>query len=194
MAEIPDDALLVYAINVHRTPVQPWTGNGIYLWDGLFITAAHVVGPGWITRPKVVIDGRDTPRWSALPPTSLGGAPAAVAPLALVLEREGATLQLTVAPQPGTTPPAHVSGYLAVVDDGLQTHVAAGENRGATLKQDAVVREFLPWSTPSAATPQTLRFTPKVGPDAGAMRHWVAVATDADTGRPLQAVTLACPR
>ena len=46
--------LLVYAVNIHRTPVQPWTGNGIYLWNGLFVTAAHVVGAGWMTRPKVV--------------------------------------------------------------------------------------------------------------------------------------------
>ena len=60
-AENPDDALLVYAVNIHRTPVQPWTGNGIYLWNGLFVTAAHVVGAGWITRPKVVIDGQEYP-------------------------------------------------------------------------------------------------------------------------------------
>lgn len=61
LAEIPDDALLVYAVNIHRTPVQPWTGNGIYLWNGLFVTAAHVVGTGWITRPKVVIEGQEYP-------------------------------------------------------------------------------------------------------------------------------------
>ena len=61
LAEIPDDALLVYAVNIHRTPVQPWTGNGIYLWNGLFVTAAHVVGAGWMTRPKVVIDGQEYP-------------------------------------------------------------------------------------------------------------------------------------
>jgi hypothetical protein len=60
-AENPDDALLVYAVNIHRTPVQPWTGNGIYLWNGLFVTAAHVVGAGWMTRPKVVIDGQEYP-------------------------------------------------------------------------------------------------------------------------------------
>lgn len=60
-AENPDDALLVYAVNIHRTPVQPWTGNGIYLGNGLFITAAHVVGTGWITRPKVVIEGQEYP-------------------------------------------------------------------------------------------------------------------------------------
>jgi hypothetical protein len=56
-----DNALLVYAVNIHRTPVQSWPGNGIYLGKGLFITAAHVVGAGWWTRPKVVIEGQEYP-------------------------------------------------------------------------------------------------------------------------------------
>jgi hypothetical protein len=60
-AESLDTALLVYAVNIHRTPVQSWPGNGIYLGRGLFITAAHVVGAGWFTRPKVVIEGREYP-------------------------------------------------------------------------------------------------------------------------------------
>jgi hypothetical protein len=51
----PDDSLLIYAVNIHRTPTQSWSGSGIYLGNGLFITAAHVVGHGWLTRPKVVI-------------------------------------------------------------------------------------------------------------------------------------------
>jgi hypothetical protein len=29
--------------------------------NGIFITAAHVVGRGWLTRPKVVIDGQEYP-------------------------------------------------------------------------------------------------------------------------------------
>jgi hypothetical protein len=60
-AENADDSLLPYAVNVHRTPIQPWPGYGIYLGKGLFITAAHVVGRGWLTRPKVVIAGQEFP-------------------------------------------------------------------------------------------------------------------------------------
>lgn len=56
-----DDSLLAYAVNVHRTPIQTWPGYGIYLGKGLFITAAHVVGRAWLTRPKVVIAGREYP-------------------------------------------------------------------------------------------------------------------------------------
>jgi hypothetical protein len=60
-ADSIDDSLLAYAVNVHRTPVQSWPGYGIYLGNGLFITAAHVVGRAWMTRPKIVIAGREYP-------------------------------------------------------------------------------------------------------------------------------------
>ena len=55
-----DDSLIVYAVNIHRTPMQSWgPGYGIYLGKGLFITAAHVAGHTWLTRPKVVIAGKE---------------------------------------------------------------------------------------------------------------------------------------
>jgi hypothetical protein len=54
-AQNADDTLLVYAVNVHQTPTQTWPGYGIYMGHGLFLTAAHVVGRAWWTRPKVVI-------------------------------------------------------------------------------------------------------------------------------------------
>lgn len=58
---ILDDSLLAYAVNIHRTPVQNWPGYGIYLGRGFFLTAAHVVGRAWMTRPKVVVAGQDYP-------------------------------------------------------------------------------------------------------------------------------------
>jgi hypothetical protein len=61
-AKGPDDTLLAYAVHIHRTPMQSWgPGAGIYLGKGLFITAAHVVGRAWMTRPKVVIAGQEYP-------------------------------------------------------------------------------------------------------------------------------------
>ena len=60
-AEDFSDSLLAYAVNIHRTPVQPWPGYGIYLGRGLFLTAAHVVGRAWMTRPKVVVAGQEYP-------------------------------------------------------------------------------------------------------------------------------------
>jgi len=139
--------------------------------------------------PQVIVDGRDTPDWSDLPPDSLAARrPSSVG---LRLERDASGLRLTVSPANGA--PARLGGYLAVVDDGLRTQVGAGENRGATLRQDGVVRELLPW-TASGAQATTLDFTPRTVPEAGIARHWVAVATDPDSGKPLQAVALACAR
>jgi hypothetical protein len=60
-AKTLDDSLLAYAVNVRRTPAQSWSGYGVYLGKGLFITAAHVVGHGWWTRPKIVSSGQEYP-------------------------------------------------------------------------------------------------------------------------------------
>src|SRR5579871_5125666 len=61
-ADDTDSSLLIYAVNIHRTPMQSWgPGYGIYLGKGLFITAAHVVGHSWWTRPKVAIKGEELP-------------------------------------------------------------------------------------------------------------------------------------
>src|SRR5947209_7802123 len=61
-AESADDSLLVYAVNIHRTPMQSWgPGYGIYLGNGLFVTAAHVAGHTWLTKPKVSIAGTEYP-------------------------------------------------------------------------------------------------------------------------------------
>jgi hypothetical protein len=60
-AQNADASLLAYAVNIHRTPEQSWNGYGIYLGKGLFITAAHVVGRAWLTRPKIVVAGQEYP-------------------------------------------------------------------------------------------------------------------------------------
>ncbi len=61
-AQTPDDSLMVYAVKLVKTPPfeKPETGDGIYLGQGLVITAAHVVG-NWplFTHPRVQIAGQD---------------------------------------------------------------------------------------------------------------------------------------
>jgi len=137
--------------------------------------------------PQVLVDGRDEPAWPRLPAAALQAhAPAVVD---MTLARDGAALELALAPRAGA--PAALAGYVAVVDDGMQTRVDGGENRGATLRQDSVVRELLAWSL-DGVQPATLRFASRTTPEPGATRHWVAVATDGAYGRPLQAVTLTC--
>lgn len=59
--QVAKDTLLPYAVNIHRTPTQTWPGYGIYLGRGLVLTAAHVVGRGWLTKPKVVLSGLEYP-------------------------------------------------------------------------------------------------------------------------------------
>ncbi len=149
----------------------------------------HTSGARFAYTPQVILDSHDAPNWSSYSPSSLQGkAPATVA---LKLDHDATGLALTVSP--GNGAPAKLSGYIAVVDDGMQTHVGAGENRGETLRQDGVVRELLPWNL-VGAQPATLRFTSSTALEPGATRHWVAVATDGVYGRPVQAVTLACAR
>jgi hypothetical protein len=49
----------MYAVDVFRTPKQPWPGYGIYFGQGLVITAAHVLGRfGWAT-PTLSIAGQE---------------------------------------------------------------------------------------------------------------------------------------
>jgi len=61
-AQTPEETLLVYAVNIHQTPMQTWgPGYGIYLGNGNFLTAAHVAGRTWFTRPKVTIADREYP-------------------------------------------------------------------------------------------------------------------------------------
>jgi len=61
-AQGADDTLLPYAVNIHQTPMQSWgPGSGIYLGKGVFITAAHVAGRTWRTRPKIAIAGQEYP-------------------------------------------------------------------------------------------------------------------------------------
>jgi hypothetical protein len=149
--------------------------------------ARRTSGARFSYTPEVIVDSRDEPDWSRLPATALQARmPATVD---MTLTQDAAGLALTLAPGAGA--PAQLSGYVAVVDDGMQTHVDAGENRGATLQQDSVVRELLPWNL-AGAQPATLRFTSRTTPEPGATRHWVAVATDGPYGRPVQAVALAC--
>ena len=63
-AQTADDSLKIYAVNVVKTPPlrKPVTGDGIYLGQGMVITAAHIVGHWpFFTRPHVLIGDQDLP-------------------------------------------------------------------------------------------------------------------------------------
>jgi hypothetical protein len=59
-----DEALRIYAVNVVKTSpfTERFTGYGVYLGQGLVLTAAHVVGYWpFFTHPRVLIAGQDLP-------------------------------------------------------------------------------------------------------------------------------------
>ena len=60
----PDGSLRLYSVNVVRTPPfkEAFFGYGVYLGQGLILTAAHVLGsqPSY-SKPHVIIAGRDLP-------------------------------------------------------------------------------------------------------------------------------------
>jgi hypothetical protein len=60
-AQSADADLKPFAVHVNRTPQQPWPGYGIYLGNGLILTASHVPGAFASNKPRVVIAGQDLP-------------------------------------------------------------------------------------------------------------------------------------
>ena len=138
--------------------------------------------------PQVVVDGLDRPSWSGPVPSDARGA----APVQLSLSREGDRYVAKV--QPIAAGPARLSGFWAVTESGHVSVVKAGENSGATLAHDFVVREYLPvaaWSA-KADAPVTLQFTPATPADPAHPRQLNLVLVDADSGRPVHAMKLDC--
>jgi hypothetical protein len=59
---LPDDVdLKLFAVHINRTPPQSWPGYGVYLGNGLILTASHVPGHFARTKPHVLIAGQDLP-------------------------------------------------------------------------------------------------------------------------------------
>jgi hypothetical protein len=140
--------------------------------------------------PQVVVDGRDRMDWPALRPPFAAGRTAA--PVDVALQRSGAQVQATVSARPGA--PSRLAAYWAVTEQGHVSAVQAGENAGATLHHDYVVRDYRPvpaWSA-SADAPRTLAYTLPPASDAQHPREVNLVVVDAASGRPVQAVKAGC--
>jgi hypothetical protein len=138
--------------------------------------------------PQVIIDGADRPDWRGADLASHAQSPATIA---AQLVRDGPRVTATVIPLPGA--PARLAAYWAVTEQAHVSAVRAGENEGATLHHDFVVRDYraVPaWLRRSDAT--TLEFEPGGAGDAAHPRLVNFVIVDADTGRPVQAVKLGC--
>jgi hypothetical protein len=141
--------------------------------------------------PQVLLDGIDRKDWSRLGPT-LAARERPLAPVALTLVRDGARFIATV--RPLIHAPHRLAAYWAVTEQNHVSVVRAGENVGATLRHDHVVREYLPvaaWDAASAQ-PTTLDFKPSTAADPAHPRTLTLVVVDAATGRPVQALGLGC--
>ena len=56
-----DADLKLFAVHINRTPPQSWPGYGVYLGNGLILTAEHVPGHFARTKPHVLFAGQDLP-------------------------------------------------------------------------------------------------------------------------------------
>jgi hypothetical protein len=139
--------------------------------------------------PQVVVDGQDRKDWPgiALP---LGKRPPA--PVEVALTREGERVSATVAAGAGS--PKRLAAYWAVTEQGHITAVKAGENRGATLQHDFVVRDYqaVPAWAPRAGAAQSIAFQLPARADATRPREVNLVVVDAESGRPVQALKIGC--
>ena len=163
-------------------------------WKDRFGDARHTArqvemqrssGAGFSYTPQVLANGRDSRRDNALP---VPGAPARVL---LALQRDSDE-RVSVRAEPQAGAPTRLALWWALLEDGHVSQVKAGENRGATLKHDHVVRRYeaLPaWAAPGVG--QWTLSAPRTG-EGGRRSRVLVVATDAATGAPLQAAQLDC--
>ena len=81
------------------------------------------------------------------------------------------------------------TAYWTVTEDGHNSRVKAGENSGAFLQHDFVVRQYTPLGRYQG--PQLLQFFARAA-EAEHPRHVNLVVSDNQTGEPLQALSLSC--
>jgi hypothetical protein len=98
--------------------------------------------------PQVVLAGKDYRGWSSQKSfakavaAANAGAPRARIELALGPAGTGSTTLRTAAAVPAPPDRESAALYVALYENGLSNRVSAGENRGATLAHDYVVREW----------------------------------------------------
>ncbi len=145
---------------------------------------ARLAGSSQVYTPQVLVAGRDWSGWPSLPQPVTAAAPVQVA-----LTRDGEHVTAQVAAS--RNGPARLSGYWAVLENGHQSKVKAGESAGETLNHDHVVRLFKPVPGWAAADGHSATLTVSRGAPEFP-RRVAFVITDAATQRPVQALALGC--
>ena len=143
---------------------------------------AQANGQTTIYTPQVLRNGRD---WADRGRDLAGNEPARAK---LRIRKTGPDqFEADVAPASGATTPW--SAYWTVTENGHGSKVKAGENAGALLQHDFVVRQY----TPAGAYrgPATLKLR-TIAADPAHPRRINLVVQDPASGVPLQAVSLTC--
>ena len=148
-------------------------------------------GQGIVYTPQFFVDGAELGGWRGRLGTEIRRANARPARADIEVKTALTASRTLVVEAKATarSPGAAANLYLAVTESGLSTHVARGENAGATLDHDHVVREWigpLPLQNGSAGTRQEIAL-----PAAWNTAHLVVVAfvEDAKTAAVLQTVS-----
>lgn len=138
--------------------------------------------------PQVVVDGRDWPRWPAGLPAPLREP----APVQATLDRQGERVmaRVSAARAPGAAD-GNLAAWWAVVEDGHESRVRAGENAGALLRHDHVVR--LVRNVPAWRAGAGAEFALDLAAaDPKHPRRVVLVVHREGAPRPVQVAVLAC--
>ena len=138
-----------------------------------------------IYTPQLVRDGRDWRNWRDFASPVLSG-PAATVGITLQRRAGSEVFEAQVQPLSKET---RWAAYWTVTEDGHQSRVKAGENSGATLSHDFVVRQYVVAGQYQGE--QTLRFHALSEPTTHPRRVNLVVF-DPTTNEPLQALSLAC--
>ncbi|MBA2960673.1 MULTISPECIES: DUF1223 domain-containing protein [Ramlibacter] len=136
-----------------------------------------------IYTPQLVRNGRD---WRDYDSALLTRAEPARASIRL-LQRGPDLFEATVVP---TAPDQPWAAYWTLTEHGHASKVRAGENAGAELRHDFVVRQYVPAGTRTGTQQLQLR---TIARDGDAPRSANLVVVDPATLQPLQALSLSCP-
>jgi hypothetical protein len=136
--------------------------------------------------PQLVRNGRDWhPKQSG---TQNATEPSSAAKAGITLQRVGASDGFEAHIEPANSN-ASWTAYWTVTEDAHSSRVKAGENAGAFLQHDFVVRQYAPVGRYQGA--QVLKFF-ALAAQADHPRRVNLVVSDNQTGEPLQAVSLSC--
>lgn len=147
---------------------------------------ARAGGASGVYTPQIFVNGRDDRSWTRGASALSAKASAATVKFSVTTSwsADGVDFSGKLA-----EPSAHVRLRYAVTENGLVTAVKAGENRGETLRHDAVVRAHGPLAADAAGVFKLNVRLPRELRRAAGQLH--VIAEDA-AGKPLAAATISC--